>query len=64
MPVTAMLGLAATSVIWIIILVTQPYSRSVGIIWMVVGLGIYYLYRKRLGVPLLSEAEEGKKSPK
>jgi len=47
MPITAMLGLAATAVIWIIILITQPYSRWVGIIWMAIGLIVYYVYRRK-----------------
>ena len=52
MPTSAMLGLAATTVIWVMILVTQPYSRWVGIIWMVAGLIIYYLYRRKEHLPL------------
>ena len=42
LPVTAILGLAATTIIWIIILITQPYSRWIGIIWMAIGLIVYY----------------------
>jgi len=61
MPVTAILGLVTTTIIWIIILITQPYSRWVGIIWMVVGLVVYYLYRRKQRMPLthiLKEQEE------
>ena len=52
LPITAILGLVATSGIWIIILITQPYSRWVGIVWMLVGLIIYYLYRRKKNLPL------------
>jgi len=52
MPVSAILGLAATSIIWLILLVTQPYSRWVGLVWMVAGLIIYYLYRRKKHMPL------------
>jgi len=52
MPISAIVGLVATSIIWIIILITQPYSRWVGIAWMVVGLTIYYLYRRKRQMPL------------
>jgi APA family basic amino acid/polyamine antiporter len=52
LPITAILGLIATSGIWIIILITQPYSRWVGIVWMLFGLIIYYLYRRRANLPL------------
>jgi APA family basic amino acid/polyamine antiporter len=45
LPFTTMLGLAATSVIWIVIIVTQSFSRWAGILWMAVGLTVYFLYR-------------------
>ena len=46
MPISAIIGLMATTTIWVIILITQPYSRWIGIIWMSVGVIIYYLYRR------------------
>ena len=52
LPVTAILGLVSTSVIWIIVVITQPYSRWVGIGWMAVGLIIYYFYRRKEHLPL------------
>ena len=52
MPISAIIGLLATTTIWIIILITQPYCRWVGIVWMVVGLIIYYLYRRKEHLPL------------
>jgi len=51
-PLSAGLGLAALAVIWSIILVTQPYSRWVGLAWMIVGLILYYFYRRRENLPL------------
>jgi len=52
MPISAIIGLLATTTIWIIILITQPYCRWVGIVWMVVGLIIYYFYRRKQHLPL------------
>jgi len=52
MPITAILGLVATSIIWIVLIVIQPYSRLAGIAWMVIGLVIYCLYRHRVHLPL------------
>jgi len=51
LPLSAMIGLAATSAIWVIILITEAYSRWVGLGWMVCGLIIYYLYRRRQRKP-------------
>jgi len=58
MPISALLGLVATAVIWIIIFITQPYSRWVGISWMGAGLIIYYLYRRKMHMPLTHTAKD------
>lgn len=47
LPITAIIGLLATIAIWIIIVITQSYSRQVGFIWMAFGLLLYYVYRHR-----------------
>jgi len=52
LPMTAILGLIATSVIWIIVITTQPFSRWAGIAWMVIGLIIYSAYRWKAHLPL------------
>jgi basic amino acid/polyamine antiporter, APA family len=45
-PITALIGLLATTGIWVVIMVNQVYSRWVGIGWMVTGLIIYIIFRK------------------
>lgn len=52
LPISAILGLAATTTVWVIISVTQPYSRWVGLAWMVGGLIVYYFYRRKRKTPL------------
>jgi len=44
LPVTAILGLIFTAIIWVVIIISQPYSRWVGFAWMALGLGLYYFY--------------------
>jgi len=46
LPISAMIGLAATSAIWVVMLITQPYSRWVGLGWMVGGFILYYFYQR------------------
>jgi APA family basic amino acid/polyamine antiporter len=58
LPLSAILGLCATTTIWIIILVTQPYSRWIGISWMVVGFIIFYVYRRKEHIPLNHSGRE------
>jgi APA family basic amino acid/polyamine antiporter len=52
LPITAVLGLVATLGIWLIVVITQPYSRWVGLIWMAIGLIVYAVYRWRAHLPL------------
>lgn len=62
MPISAILGFAFTAIIWIIILVTQPYSRWVGLIWMAAGLLLYYLYRRKKQMPLADMSKDSQDS--
>jgi len=50
-PVSAMIGFASTTTIWVIILITQAYSRWVGLGWMAIGLIIYFFLRRRRREP-------------
>jgi len=61
LPVSAILGICALGIIWIIILITQPYSRWVGLGWMVAGIIVYYFYRKRENLPLTHTPENQEK---
>jgi APA family basic amino acid/polyamine antiporter len=45
-PLTAVLGFIFTTIIWLVIVFSQPYSRWVGIIWMALGLIIYFVINK------------------
>ena len=62
LPLSAIIGLVATTIIWITILITQPYSRWVGIIWMAVGLIIYCIYRRKERLPLTHIVEKQENS--
>ncbi len=67
-PVSAMIGFAATATIWVIILITQEYSRWVGLGWMAAGLIIYFILRLRKRKPTeewkIKAGEVEKKSKK
>ncbi len=43
-PVTALLGFLCTTGIWIVVLVTQPFSRWAGLAWMLAGLIVYFIF--------------------
>jgi APA family basic amino acid/polyamine antiporter len=50
-PLTAVLGLVLTFVIWLIIVITQPYSRWLGLAWMILGMTLYFSFRRKSGYP-------------
>ena len=58
LPITAILGLIGTLTIWVVVVVSQPYSRWFGIAWMAAGLIIYYLYRWKKRVSLTHTENE------
>ena len=65
LPVSAIIGVLATSTIWTIILITQPISRWAGLIWMLIGLVIYYLYqRRRRATPTITSWDKESQSKK
>jgi APA family basic amino acid/polyamine antiporter len=47
LPLSAIIGFAASTAIWLTIITTQPFSRWVGLIWMAAGLILYYFFRRR-----------------
>lgn len=42
LPWTALLGLVGTVIIWLIVIIMQPYSRWVGFAWVAIGIVLYY----------------------
>jgi basic amino acid/polyamine antiporter, APA family len=60
LPITAILGLVGTAVIWVIVIIIQPYSRIAGFAWMAIGLVIYVAFRLKAKLPLLHLPEEPK----
>jgi APA family basic amino acid/polyamine antiporter len=58
LPLTALLGVMATFTIWIVVIVTQPYSRWTGFAWMGVGLMVYFIYRRLKHLPLVSSPKK------
>jgi len=62
LPITAILGLLATSAIWLMVVATQPYTRWIGFGWMAFGAIAYFVFRHRKQLPLIRTAEEGRAS--
>ncbi|OGO40106.1 MAG: hypothetical protein A2147_05400 [Chloroflexi bacterium RBG_16_57_8] len=68
-PITAVLGLLFTSAIWLVVIIVQPYGWGIGLLWLMIGFLVYYVYRKSHGMSLTrphvprppgSDKEEGR----
>jgi APA family basic amino acid/polyamine antiporter len=51
-PLTAVLGGLGTFAAWIVVMALNPRTMVIGTAWMVLGLGIYMLYRRNQRLPL------------
>ena len=51
-PLFALLGALGTGLAWIVVLVQTPDTRYAGLAWLALGFVAYWLYRRRLGIPL------------
>jgi len=56
-PITAVLGLLGTLITWVVLIITQPYSRWFGVGWMIFGIIVYIIFRKRQKLPLGGRAK-------
>ncbi len=46
-PVTAIIGVISTFLVWCLVVVTKPDGRYLGIAWIVMGLIMYFMHRRR-----------------
>jgi APA family basic amino acid/polyamine antiporter len=53
-PVTAALGFLSTLAVWVVVVATHRWGRTVGFLWLLGGAATYALYRWRCGLPLLA----------
>jgi APA family basic amino acid/polyamine antiporter len=51
-PLTAVLGAIGTFAAWCAVVALHPEARTIGIPWMIAGMGGYYVYRRRQGLSL------------
>ncbi len=57
LPITAILGALSTFCVWVLVVITKPQGRYLGLFWIVIGLGMYFYHRKRFNLPAASSVE-------
>ncbi|MBI2251553.1 MAG: APC family permease [Armatimonadetes bacterium] len=51
-PITAVLGAISTFTVWLIVAITHHYGRLIGVPFIIGGILIYIIYRKRHNLPI------------
>lgn len=46
-PLTAVFGALATIAVWVLVVATKPAGRTLGFLWIGIGLAMYFYYRKQ-----------------
>lgn len=56
-PITPIIGGSATFIVFVMVFLTRDFGRTVGLIWIVAGLLLYWWYRRKAGLSLTETAE-------
>src|ERR1700753_356290 len=62
-PLTAAIGAVATRAAFVSVIVLHPEARIIGSAWLLLGLGGYFLYRRRLRVSPLVVSRRRRRAP-
>ena len=57
-PVLAVIGGLGTFTVWCVVVATHPFGRTIGFLWMGIGLAMYVVYRKAKGYSLTKTVEK------
>jgi len=56
-PLSGLIGFLATAGAWLVIVITQPYGRNLGLLWSLIGVGLYLWYRKAQHMPVVQAVD-------
>ncbi len=56
-PLTAVFGAFASFSVWLLVVITKPDGRIAGLGWMIIGLLIYSLFRRKKQLPITGHVE-------
>ncbi len=58
LPLLPLLGLLSTGAIWIAVIATHALGRILGLVWVLMGMGLYVYFRKSNRLPVWKTARE------
>ena len=56
-PITAIIGAISTFSVWVLVVITKPYGRTLGFTWVGLGLVMYFLYRRKRELSAFGQVE-------
>ncbi|HEX3245310.1 MAG TPA: APC family permease [Chloroflexota bacterium] len=56
-PITPLIGGIATAIVFVLVFATRDFGRNVGLVWVVLGIGLYIWYRRKAGLSIWHPAE-------
>jgi APA family basic amino acid/polyamine antiporter len=54
-PLTALVGLVATFAVWMVVIITKPEGRYLGLLWLIAGFAMYFFYRRKKQLPVTGQ---------
>jgi len=55
--ITALIGAVMTLTVWFLVIITKPNGRNFGLIWVALGLVMYFMYRKHHKISPVGQIE-------
>lgn len=56
-PIPSIIGCLATLGVWMMVLFTKPDGRNLGIAWLIIGISVYLLYRRKKKINPVKQLE-------
>ncbi len=56
-PIIPVAGFIVTGAIWVAVIATHELGRLLGVIWVIIGMSMYFYYRKKSKLPVWGRAE-------
>jgi APA family basic amino acid/polyamine antiporter len=56
-PMTAVIGALLNIAVWITVILTKKEGRELGLIWLVIGLGVYVILRRHYRLPMIGSVK-------
>ena len=64
LPILPLAGMLITGAIWVAVIATHELGRLLGVVWVLMGMGIYIYFRRRNNLPVWKRADVEVSNPR